>query len=217
MTLLQTLRMLWTLGRGLEVGITEARESDDPIALFRDWFRAAVKSGLLLPEAMTLATATSDGRPSARMVLLKEVDGEGFVFYTNYGSRKAGELDANPRAALVFHWGVLQRQVRVEGAVERVDEATSAAYFETRPRGSRVGAWASRQSAPLERREDLDRRVREIEARFGDGDVPLPPFWGGYRLRPDMIEFWQGRPNRLHDRLRFEWSQEGWRAIRLQP
>jgi pyridoxamine 5'-phosphate oxidase len=217
MNLLKSLRMMLTLGHGLRVGIPEAAESDDPVRLFGEWYRAAERSGLALPEAMTLATATPDGRPSARMVLLKGYGPDGFVFYTNYGSRKADELDANPRAALVFHWAVLQRQVRVEGAVERVDEATSRGYFASRGRGSRIGAWASRQSRPLARREDLEARVREMDERFAASDVPLPPFWGGYRLRPESIEFWQGRPDRLHDRLRFDRSGDGWNPVRLQP
>ena len=217
MTVLQTLRMVLTLGKGLRVGIPEAAESDDPIRLFGEWFGAAERAGLALPESMTLATATPTGRPSARMVLLKAFGDDGFVFYTNYGSRKAAELDANPRGALVFHWAVLQRQVRIEGSVHRVDEATSAAYFATRSRGSRIGAWASRQSSPIEKRVDLEERVKEMEERFKGGDVPLPPFWGGYRLRPESLEFWQGRPDRLHDRLRFEAVHGGWKATRLQP
>jgi len=217
MTILQALRMAFTLGRGLRVGIPEASASDDPVRLFGEWFRAARKSGIVLPEAMTLATATPDGRPSARMVLLKDFGPAGFVFYTNYGSRKAEEMDANPWAAIVLHWAVLQRQVRLEGTVERLDRETSEAYFATRPRGSRIGAWASRQSAPLERRSDLGDRVRALDEQFQGRDVPLPPFWGGYRLVPSSIEFWQGRPDRLHDRLRFERDGEGWTATRLQP
>jgi len=217
MTILQSLRMAFTLGRGLRVGIPEAAGTDDPVRLFGEWFRAARKSGIALPEAMTLATATQDGRPSARMVLLKDFGPEGFVFYTNYGSRKAEEIDANPRAALVLHWAVLQRQVRLEGTVERVDRETSEAYFASRPRGSRIGAWASRQSAPLERRSDLEDRVRALDGQFEGGDVPLPPFWGGYRLVPLSIEFWQGRPDRLHDRLRFDRDGDGWTATKLQP
>ncbi len=166
---------------------------------------------------MTVATATSDGAPSARMMLLKAVEARGFVFYTNYESRKAGELLANPRAALVFHWPVLQRQVRVEGAATRLTHAESEAYFRTRPRGSQLGAWASRQSAELPARAELDRRVQEQEQRFAGQDVPLPPFWGGYRLTPSVIEFWQGRINRLHDRLRYTRTPSGWTVTRLYP
>ncbi|MDH5316480.1 MAG: pyridoxamine 5'-phosphate oxidase [Gemmatimonadota bacterium] len=189
----------------------------DPIEIFRHWWRQAEDAGVLLAESMTLATATPDGRPSARLVLLKGVSEGGFVFFTNYGSRKSQELAANPFAALVFHWAVLQRQVRVEGRVERVGEEESAAYFATRPRGSQVGAWASRQSQPIRQRSDLEAQVEAIRKRFGTGAVPLPPFWGGYRLVPERIEFWQGRADRLHDRVRHTRTADGWRAERLQP
>lgn len=166
---------------------------------------------------MTVATATSDGAPSARMMLLKGVDPGGFVFFTNYESRKGGELRANPRAALVFHWPILQRQVRVEGTVTRLSPAESEAYFRTRPRGSRIGAWASTQSAELPSRAELDRKVGEQERRFAGQEVPLPPFWGGYRLVPMTIEFWQGRLDRLHDRIRYTRSDAGWSVSRLYP
>lgn len=166
---------------------------------------------------MTLATATRDGVPAARMMLLKGVDPRGFTFFTNYQSRKAHELLGNARAALVFHWAVLQRQVRVEGTVDRLTDAESEAYFRTRPRASRIGAWASQQSAELSSRSELDRRVSEYEARFAGQDIPLPPFWGGYRLVPTVIEFWQGRINRLHDRLRYTREDTGWTVTRLYP
>lgn len=218
MSLLARLRALWTFGRGVAVGMPEPDEGTNPVALFQAWFQAARESGLFLPEAMTLATATADGVPSARMVLLKEATDDGFVFFTNYGSRKSQELDANPRAALVFHWAILERQVRVEGEVERLSPEGSEAYFRTRPRGSQLGAWASAQSRALPDRSELDRRYREVEERFAGGDVPLPPFWGGYRLRPLRMEFWQGRASRMHDRWR--WTRDGagpWRTERLYP
>lgn len=217
MAIKEALRALLTLGRGTIGGLDPLRAGDDPIALFRDWFVAATKAGVYLPEAMTLATATPDGLPSARMVLLKRYGEDGFVFFTNYGSRKAIELDANPRAALCMHWAVLQRQVRVEGAVSRLTEAESVAYFSTRTRGSRIGAWASRQSAPLETREALEAAVSKYEQEFSGKDVPLPPFWGGYRVVPERIEFWQGRANRLHDRLLYERDAEAWRVTGLYP
>jgi pyridoxamine 5'-phosphate oxidase len=217
MSLSSTLRTLFTLGRGLARGLPEAAADRDPIDLFQDWYGAATRAGILLPESMTLATADADARPSARMVLLKSCTPEGFVFYTNYASRKAADLAANPRAALVFHWAVLQRQVRVEGSVERVSEKTSAAYFQSRPRGSRIGAWASRQSHPLAERRILEKRLDRYQRRFAGAEVPLPPFWGGYRLVPEQIEFWQGRADRLHDRLLFSRMADGWEAQRLYP
>jgi len=191
--------------------------TDDPLALFAEWFREAEDAGVDVPETMTLATADSDGAPSARMVLLKGADEEGFVFYSGYVSRKAGELERNPRAALVFYWRPLGKQVRVEGRVERVSEAESAAYFATRPRGSQIAAWASQQSKALAGREDLDRRYAELEREYDGRDVPLPPHWGGFRLRPEAIEFWQHRDNRLHDRIRYTRAREGWRSELLSP
>ncbi len=217
MSLRSNLRLVFSLGRGLTRGLPDADPGLDPIQLFGQWFAAARKAGILLPEAMTLATASADGAPSARMVLLKGFDERGFEFYTNLGSRKADELTANPRAALCFHWGVLQRQVRIEGDVTQLSRKASATYFRTRPRGSQVGAWASRQSQPLEDREMLARRVREIEKRFEGGEVPLPDFWGGYMLEPQRIEFWQGRADRLHDRLLFQREGDGWSSRRLHP
>jgi pyridoxamine 5'-phosphate oxidase len=217
MSFKSSLKTVLTLGRGLVGGIPEASEDADPIELFRAWFEAAREAGLLLPEAVALATASADGEPSVRMVLLKGVDERGFVFFTNYESRKARELEENPRAALCFYWAVLQRQVRVSGEVSRVSTEESATYFATRARGSQIGAWASRQSARLQSREELDRRVREAERRFAGGEVPLPPFWGGYRLAPTSIEFWQGRVDRLHDRLLFTRTGDQWDAARLFP
>jgi pyridoxamine 5'-phosphate oxidase len=198
--------------------LVEGDVDPDPVVQFGRWFDDANAADLVEPSAMTLATAGADGVPSARMVLLRGVDQRGFVFYTNYESRKAAELAANPRAALVFWWGELQRQVRVEGRVQRTSHEESAAYFRTRPPGSRLGAWASPQSRVIPGRAVLDERVAELEARHPDGDLPLPPFWGGYRLVPEVIELWQGRPNRLHDRLRYTRAPGGgWRIERLAP
>jgi pyridoxamine 5'-phosphate oxidase len=190
---------------------------DDPIERFQEWFREAEQAGVEVPEAMTLATAGVDGVPSARMVLLKGADDEGFVFYSGYVSRKAGELEQNPRAALVFYWRPLGKQVRVEGPVERVSEGESAAYFATRPRGSQLAAWASQQSQPLESREELERRYAELEREYDGREVPRPPHWGGFRLQPDAIEFWEHRENRLHDRFRYTRAREGWTAELLSP
>jgi pyridoxamine 5'-phosphate oxidase len=191
--------------------------SQDPLEQFEHWFAEAKRAGVEVPEAMTLATADAEGAPSARMVLLKGAGEDGFVFYTGYGSRKSEELEQNPRAALVFYWRPLGRQVRVEGSVERVSEAESAGYFATRPRGSQLAAWASHQSRPLESREELERRYAELEREYEDRDVPLPPHWGGYRLHPEAIEFWEHRENRLHDRIRYTRAREGWKVERLSP
>jgi pyridoxamine 5'-phosphate oxidase len=190
---------------------------DDPLERFQDWFREAEQAGVEVPEAMTLATAAADGAPSARMVLLKGADEHGFVFYTGYVSRKAGELEENPRAALVFYWRPLGKQVRVEGRVERVSEAESAAYFATRPRGSQLAAWASQQSHPLASRDALERRYAELEDEYEGREVERPRHWGGFRLRPDAIEFWEHRENRLHNRSRYTRAREGWRVERLAP
>jgi pyridoxamine 5'-phosphate oxidase len=199
-------------------GLKEAVASSDPVAQFRRWFDEALAAGLHEPNAMTLASATPDGRPSARVVLLKGFDERGFVFYTNYEGRKSGELEANPRCALVFYWGELERQVRVEGRASRVPEEESDQYFGSRPRGSRLGAWASEQSRPVESRDALEERLRGLEAEYEGREVPRPPFWGGYRVEPEIIEFWQGRENRLHDRLVYRRSEGGgWRRERLQP
>jgi pyridoxamine 5'-phosphate oxidase len=217
MSLIAKLRTLFTFGQGVVRGLPDARPGEDPLALFGDWYAAAERAGIYLPETAALGTASPDGMPAVRMVLLRGFDERGFCFYTNYESRKGRELEVNPRAALTFHWAVLERQVRIEGSVTRLAEVESAAYFASRPRGSRVGAWASRQSEVLDRRETLEQRVREVERRFAGGDVPLPPFWGGYRLVPSRIEFWQGRVNRLHDRVLFERTPGGWESRRLYP
>ena len=191
--------------------------SQEPLEQFEHWFAEAKRAGVEVPEAMTLATADGEGVPSARMVLLKGAGEDGFVFYTGYGSRKSEELDQNPRAALVFYWRPLGRQVRVEGSVERVSEPESAAYFATRPRGSQLAAWASQQSRPLGSRDELERRYAELEREYEDREVPLPPHWGGYRLRPEAIEFWEHRENRLHDRIRYTRAREDWKVERLSP
>ena len=190
----------------------------DPIELFREWFEAARAGGLELPEAMTLATADAEGRPSARTVLLKSADERGFVFFTNYESRKGRELAANAGSALVFHWPQEpRRQVLVTGTVERISEAESDAYYATRPVGSRLAAWASRQSRPISGREELERAYAEAEQAHGE-DPPRPPFWGGYLLVPETIEFWESRPNRLHERLRYTRGSKGeWEAGQLAP
>ncbi|WP_437826781.1 pyridoxamine 5'-phosphate oxidase [Sorangium sp. So ce1153] len=192
-------------------------EPTDPFVLARELLEQRQTTEPTDATAMTLATADASGRPSARMVLLKGIDDRGFVFFTNYGSRKAAELEANPFAALCIHWAKAAEQIRVEGRVERVTEAESDAYFATRPRGSQIGAWASRQSAPLPSRERLIERVREIEARFDGRPVPRPEFWGGYRVVPDRIELWRGQESRLHDRVVYHRDGDGWRVERLYP
>jgi pyridoxamine 5'-phosphate oxidase len=198
--------------------LSETDVDADPLRQFEKWFGQALAANLPEPNAMTLATATADGQPSARMVLLKTFDASGFTFFTNYDSRKGRELTANPRAALLFFWAELHRQVRIEGTVERVSEAESDAYFRSRPLGSRLGALASAQSVVIASRAVLEERVRELAQRFPDGDVPRPLHWGGYRVCPLTIEFWQGRPDRLHDRLRYQRVQpDGWRLERLSP
>ncbi len=189
----------------------------DPFRQFSRWFDEATRAGESEPNAMTLATATADGRPSARVVLLKGVDAGGFQFFTNTSSRKGDELAANPRAALVFFWPTLERQVRIEGRVEELSRAESAAYFAMRPRESRIGAWASQQSRFIPSREWLERAFEEAAERFGTDEVPLPDHWGGYRVVPDLIEFWQGRENRLHDRILYQRAADGWNIGRLSP
>ena len=189
----------------------------DPLEQFRKWFGEAQSAGLRETNAMTLATATPDGRPSARVVLLKSMDQRGFGFFTDYRSRKARELFANPFATLSFAWLDLERQVRVEGVVSRMDRDEAESYFRTRPLGSRHGAWASVQSSVIPDRDWLEKAVSEIQARHPDGDVPLPPHWGGFILAPNLLEFWQGRPSRLHDRVQYRLEEARWVIERLAP
>ena len=198
-------------------GLDENTINRDPIKQFQEWLNDAIAAQLPLPEAMTLATATSDGKPSARMVLLKQVDEDGFVFFTNYNSPKAEQLDVNPYAALVFYWAQLDRQVRVEGSVIRVSAQESRDYFKTRPRESQIGAWASAQSEAISGREVLELRAQELEALYCDREIDCPEYWGGYRLRPERIEFWKSRIGRLHDRILYQWGSGGWTISRLAP
>jgi pyridoxamine 5'-phosphate oxidase len=198
-------------------GLAESDVASDPVEQFRRWFDEALAAGLYEPNAMTVATAAPNGRPSARVVLLKGFDERGYVFYTNYEGRKGRELEENPRAALLFYWGELERQVRVEGTVSRVSKEESDAYYASRPRGSRLGAWASEQSRTVEGREVLEDRIEDLEAEYEGREVPRPPFWGGYRVVPEVVEFWQGRENRLHDRIVYRRRGAGWRIERLQP
>lgn len=197
--------------------LDEKDVSPDPFAEFARWFAEAQAAEAAEVNAMVLATATPDGRPSARMVLLKGFDHQGFVFFTDYRSRKARELEANPRAALGVHWSELERQVRIEGWVTRTSLEESEAYYRTRPTGSRLGAWVSHQSRVIASREELEAGLREVERRFTGTEVPLPPDWGGYRVSPECFEFWQGRESRLHDRIRYLREGERWRIERLSP
>ena len=195
----------------------ESQVADDPVGQFAAWFFRATHSGLLEPTAMTLATSTREGRPSARIVLLKSFGPDGFSFFTDYRSRKSEELLDNPRAALLFYWDVLERQVRILGNVSRISREQSERYFRTRPAGSQLGAWASHQSSVLRNRAELEEKLREVTARFGEDPVPLPEHWGGWSLVPYEFEFWQGRPDRLHDRIRYRRHATGWTIDRLSP
>jgi len=207
-----------TLRNHTEETLDERNVDPNPIQLFQRWFDEAIASGSRLPDAMTLATASKDGMPSARMVLLKQVDDDGFVFYTNYNSQKARQLDENPRAALVLYWVQLDRQIRVEGTVERISAAESDSYFSTRPRESQIGALASPQSEAIESREVLEQRFRELDELYRERSVDRPQHWGGYRLNPNRIEFWQNRTGRLHDRIVYERQADGsWTIKRLAP
>jgi pyridoxamine 5'-phosphate oxidase len=197
--------------------LLESRAPADPFALFQRWLAVAIRRGGPEPAGMALATVDARGRPRARMVLLREADRRGFAFYTNLASAKGRELAARPEASLVLWWPELHRQVRIEGRVRQLADREADAYFARRPRGAQLGAWASPQSRVLRSRAELDARLARVAARFAVADVPRPPHWGGFRLEPRLIEFWQGRPDRLHDRLRYSRTARGWRRVRLAP
>ncbi|WP_448548319.1 pyridoxamine 5'-phosphate oxidase [Thalassotalea fusca] len=217
MTFLEKLRCLLTFGQGVALPAPDLTGITDPLALFEQWFNDANKSGILLPEAMSVSTCSADGQPSSRMVLLKSFDANGFVFYTNYDSRKSHEIVESSKVALLFHWNVLQRQVRIEGTVERSSREQSAAYFSSRDRGSQIGAWASKQSQKLVHDNELKERFSQFQQQFNQQDVPLPENWGGWNVKPHYIEFWQGRASRLHDRLCFEKQGDQWQQFKLHP
>ncbi len=197
--------------------LSEDSVSPDPILQFSIWMNEAMNANLLDPNAMTLATASKNGTPSARTVLLRGFDKSGFVFYTNYGSSKAHDLEQNPVASLLFFWVELERQVRISGKVEKISQRESQAYFATRPRESQLGAWASKQSTVISSREALDEQFDEMKKRFENKEIPLPNFWGGYRVIPHKIEFWQGRESRLHDRICYTLNEQNWKIERLSP
>ncbi len=217
MLLVKLFKGLMITAKGAIAGMPEANLTDDPLVLFERWFNDAKKAGLFLPEALSLATASKTGKISNRMVLLKSFDASGFVFYTNYHSQKAQQMADNPQVALLFHWNILQRQIRIEGTVEKISIAQSDDYFQSRPRGSQLAAWASKQSKSVANRKTMEAQFSEIEQQFSDGDIPTPHFWGGYRVIPTKIEFWQGRVNRFHDRIVFTKENGQWKGARLYP
>lgn len=199
-------------------GLSETEIEPNPVTQFSLWFQQAIETQLPEPNAMTIATVAGNGQPSARVVLLKHFDARGFVFYTNYDSLKGKQLTENPQVALVFWWAELERQVRIEGKVTKVSDSESNEYFHSRPKGSQIGAWVSNQSQVIESREILDKKLANLEAQYQEQDIPRPPHWGGFRVIPNLIEFWQGRPNRLHDRLCYYWKEENsWEIKRLSP
>ncbi len=198
-------------------GLLESDVDPNPFKQFSVWFDQATKSGILEPNAMSHATVDPQGQPSIRIVLLKGVDERGFVFFTNYGSRKGKDMESNPKSALLFFWGELERQVRIEGVIEKIDEAQSKAYFDSRPEGSRIGAWSSDQSEVVPSRDYLEHRFAENTALYAGKQIPMPAYWGGYRLVPHTFEFWQGRGSRMHDRIRFRHIDGNWIIDRLSP
>lgn len=217
MTFFEKIRCLFTFGQGVVLPLPEISDNSDPNDLFSLWLKEAESSGILLPESMSISTVNKAGQPSSRMVLLKDHNPQGFVFYTNFGSKKSQELTENPNISLLFHWNVLQRQVRIEGSVEKICKADAEKYFHSRDRGSQIGAWASKQSSELQSRDELKEREKFYKEKFAGKEVPLPEFWGGYLVKPRYIEFWQGRASRLHDRVTFNKQQDQWHQKRLYP
>ena len=200
-----------------KAGLVESGLPEKPMALFKQWFREALESEVVEPNAMALATVSGEGKPSARMVLMKGIEEDSITFYTNYQSRKASELEKTPHAACTFWWAELERQVRISGAVKKVPESASTEYFDTRPRQSQIGAWASSQSRPVSARKELEELFSSFERKFDGKKVPKPDHWGGYRITFDEMEFWQGRPGRMHDRIRYSLEKDGWNRQRLAP
>ena len=215
---METMRYLRQRREYKQDSLLEEEAGPDPFVLFERWFEEALEAGVPHANAMTLATVSSDGKPSARIVLFKDFGEDGFTFFTDYRSTKSEELSSNPHGALVFLWSSLERQIRIEGKTERTSPEDSDIYFQSRPRGAQLAAWTSHQSQVVANRELLERRMNELDQRYQEEPIPRPPHWGGYRLIPEMIEFWQGRPNRLNDRLRYQLSDQGsWTRKRLSP
>lgn len=218
MNVIEKLRCLLTFGQGVALPLPNISSETDPFTLFEQWFDDAKKSGILLPESMSISTCNDKGQPSSRMVLLKEFNQEGFVFYTNYGSRKSQELENNNKISLLFHWNVLQRQVRIEGEVCKTSAEQSKKYFHSRDRDSQIGAWASKQSSQLTTEKELQEREQYYKDKFSTLEqIPYPEFWGGWQVKPNYIEFWQGRASRLHDRICFEKQDGAWENFKLHP